>query len=1110
MAQANLARLASCHPREKGTSSAAVTHPYKKQQLSNGREKMQQKILAHSVRKALLAIVGTTLGLATGAVCAGTPTATGSGTPASIAASGPAVVVQASQSSTQTHKNAKNQANKKDAVQLQAVTVSAGIQASQQRSIDIKRNAPNIEDSITAVNIGELPDVSITDSLQRLTGVQIDRSAGEGTSISVRGLPEVGTTLNGMPFITADNIDSIQPNYGTLPAALFSGVDVFKSPTASMLDSGISGTVNLRTYQPFDFDPGWSITGSAEGGRGSVIKKNGPNLNTTINYNDGGKWGALLSASYSDSERNNSSNGFYDGGRIGGENASDANSTSNDGFISGWGSVPVPPSIVQLPDGSVEVGGIKNAAFLIPGDGAMTANYASIRRKRLGLHAAFSASLGDSFLLDLNGFYTKQKQGAYDVNAVPDGLNHNVATLIPTAARGTGVTFINPTGPTGAQDGDWNQQFYTTQGFNYYLGSFRSATTATQTDSAARNFTAKLTFDNGGPFTAHLALADNTATSRNAYADIQFVQADGTAWGNHLMPGMSLPPGYFPGPSGSYQFNPGGMVAGSEIAGINLRSDNPISISPALAAKIADPNTYVNKGFDSSGGNQSASNHYAHLDGAFEFNPDLTVKAGISNSIRSASNNSWVGLSPLYAGNGASDPNGCLVRWVYADQILDGGGVPGACTASNAIGYFHGNPLGNTRLPDYPASVSDHLRTYNVGGVTIVGLDPHAISNPMAFINSLAPGTQHGADPTSNWNVSVHTVKAFGEAVFSGTLGDAPFDGNFGMRYVHMNLGVTQFLSGPPAAYGAMSPASGSVQTANSHDYWLPALNFAVHMTPSLTWRFAMSKNMMPLTLDQWGGGISESFQAVAITLPNGQHVLPVSGASSNGNPDLKPWQSTNYDTSLEYYFGKGSMVSLALFDMKIASFVQSSGSVRCDLPDADGVVRDRCVPVNTLVQGEGAQLKGAEVDYKQAFTFLPGWLSHTGAEINGTYSPSTTGKKDLANNTVPFPGNSEKSGNFILWYQDNRWQARLALNYRSKELISTNWSGVTGLDEYVKPQTYLAASVTYKVNPNLQFYIQGQNLTNEKQKYYLTWPDQAISTGFSERYVMLGARVHF
>jgi TonB-dependent receptor len=1065
---------------------------------------MQQKLLAHSVRNALLAIVGTTLGLAAGAVYA-----TGSSTPAVITTGGHDA--NATQDSIQADTDARKQTRKKDAIQLQSVTVSAvGIQASQQRSIDIKRNAPNIEDSITAVNIGELPDVSITDSLQRLTGVQIDRSAGEGTSISVRGLPEVGTTLNGLPFITADNIDSIQPNYGTLPATLFSGVDVFKSPTASMLDSGISGTVNLRTYHPFDFKPGWSVTASAEGARGSVTKKNGPSIDSTINFNNDGIWGVLLSASYSDLTRNNGSNVFYNNGRIGGENSSDARNTSDNGFISGWGSVPVPPSIVQSPDGSVEVGGIKNAAFMIPGDGAMTANDASMERKRLGLHLAFSASLGDSFLLDVDGFYAHQKQGYYAVNAVPDGMNHNVATLIPTAARGTGVNFINPSGPTGTQDGDWNQQFYTTQGFDYYLGSFRSTSTSTQTVSNARNYTAKLTFDNGGPFTAHLALANNSASSENAYADIQFVQADGTAWGNHLMPGVSLPPGSFPGPAGSYQFNPGGMAAGSEIAGINLLSDKPISISPALAAKIADPNTYVNKGFDSSGGNQTAANNYAQLDGAFEFNSDLTVTAGVSNSVRSASNVTWVGLTPLYAGNGASDPNGCLVRWVYADQILDGGGVPGACTAGNAVGYFHGNPLGNTRLPDYPASVSDHLRIYNVGGVSMVGLDPHAISDPVAFINSLAPGLQYGSNPTANWNVSVHTTKAFGEADFSGTLGEVPFDGNFGMRYIHMNLGVTQFLSGPPAAYGAMSPAGGSVMSSNSHNYWLPALNFAVHMTPSLTWRFAMSKNMMPLTLDQWGGGISESFQPVAITLPDGQHVLPVSGASSNGNPDLKPWQSTNYDTSLEYYFNEGSMVSLALFDMNIASFVQNSGAVRCDLPDADGVVRNRCVPVTTLVQGEGAQLKGVEVDYKQAFTFLPGLLSHTGMEVNGTYSPSTTGEKDLAGNSVPFPGNSEKSGNFIVWYQDDHWQARVALNYRSKELVSTNSLGVTGLDEYAKPQTYLAASVTYKVNPNLQFYVQGQNLTNEKQRYYLTWPDQAISSEFSERYVMVGARVHF
>jgi hypothetical protein len=65
-------------------------------------------------------------------------------------------------------------------VQLETITVT-GVRASQERAIDLKRFAPDIQDSISAESIGQLPDTTITDALQRITGVQIDRNGGEGT-----------------------------------------------------------------------------------------------------------------------------------------------------------------------------------------------------------------------------------------------------------------------------------------------------------------------------------------------------------------------------------------------------------------------------------------------------------------------------------------------------------------------------------------------------------------------------------------------------------------------------------------------------------------------------------------------------------------------------------------------------------------------------------------------------------------------------------------------------------------------------------------------------------------------------------------------------------------
>ena len=120
-----------------------------------------------------------------------------------------------------------------------------------------------------------MPDVTITDALQRITGVQINRDAGVGTSVDVRGLPQVGTMLNGEVFITPDQIDSQQPDFTTLPATLFNQVDVIKSPTAAQTVGGISGSLNLHTYRPWDLPHGFTYSYSADGERGSTTKKNG-------------------------------------------------------------------------------------------------------------------------------------------------------------------------------------------------------------------------------------------------------------------------------------------------------------------------------------------------------------------------------------------------------------------------------------------------------------------------------------------------------------------------------------------------------------------------------------------------------------------------------------------------------------------------------------------------------------------------------------------------------------------------------------------------------------------------------------------------------------------
>ncbi|WP_152625271.1 TonB-dependent receptor plug domain-containing protein, partial [Cellvibrio sp. OA-2007] len=80
--------------------------------------------------------------------------------------------------------------------------VVTGVRGAQEKAIDVKRNSAQIVDSVAAEDIGKLPDTTIADSLQRITGIQIQRSGGQGSVVSVRGMGQVLSTMNGEYFLT--------------------------------------------------------------------------------------------------------------------------------------------------------------------------------------------------------------------------------------------------------------------------------------------------------------------------------------------------------------------------------------------------------------------------------------------------------------------------------------------------------------------------------------------------------------------------------------------------------------------------------------------------------------------------------------------------------------------------------------------------------------------------------------------------------------------------------------------------------------------------------------------------------------------------------------------
>ncbi|PCD03968.1 TonB-dependent receptor [Sphingomonas spermidinifaciens] len=204
--------------------------------------------------------------------------------------------------------------------------IVTGIRASLREAVDIKRNAQGVVDAISAEDIGKFPDTNLAESLQRITGVSIDRSNGEGSTVTVRGFgPEYNlVTLNGRQMPTSTLGDGASaPNsrsfdFANLASEGIAAVEVYKTGRAAVPSGGIGSTINIRTPRPLD-RPGFRGSIAARGvldtsrNEGNPIT---PEVSGIVSKSFGDdRFGILLSGTYQRRKAsvNSASVGFRDG-----------------------------------------------------------------------------------------------------------------------------------------------------------------------------------------------------------------------------------------------------------------------------------------------------------------------------------------------------------------------------------------------------------------------------------------------------------------------------------------------------------------------------------------------------------------------------------------------------------------------------------------------------------------------------------------------------------------------------------------------------------------------------------------------------------------------------
>jgi iron complex outermembrane receptor protein len=146
-----------------------------------------------------------------------------------------------------------------------------GIRAAIATAVETKNESTSIVEVVSAEDIGKLPDISIADSISRLPGLTMQRVDGRAQVIHIRGMSEQfgGTLLNGREQVSTGGSRGVELDQ--YPAELINGVTVYKTPDATLVGQGLSGTIDMQSIRPLDFD-GRRVTFAGQGEYNSLGK----------------------------------------------------------------------------------------------------------------------------------------------------------------------------------------------------------------------------------------------------------------------------------------------------------------------------------------------------------------------------------------------------------------------------------------------------------------------------------------------------------------------------------------------------------------------------------------------------------------------------------------------------------------------------------------------------------------------------------------------------------------------------------------------------------------------------------------------------------------------
>jgi len=338
----------------------------------------------------------------------------------------------------------------------------------------------------------------------------------------------------------------------------------------------------------------------------------------------------------------------------------------------------------------------------------------------------------------------------------------------------------------------------------------------------------------------------------------------------------------------------------------------------------------------------------------------------------------------------------------------------------------------------------------------------------------LAYNTGAAFTPAQSFSATEKVSTGFVQSDFKGQVLARELRINAGVRWSQTKLGIDNFQK------------NGNVyepnQESGKYTNVLPAVSAAYDLTDALIWRASYGKTISRASL---------SIIAAQTVIPN-----MFDNTATSGNPSLKPQQSKNMDTALEWYFQRGSLLSAAYFrkeltDATVSTTTQTTfgalglpdTSLGAIFQDANGRVDPNLPMTLRTYTNAGKQvLKGYELAYQQDFSFLPEPFKGLGALASYTHIDPfnsmkwiTNAGKEIEVNSVP-----KYAYSFTTYYEKGPWATRLSYNYKGRSLHGDNpKNNGDDLIRWRAARGYLDGTISYKISENLELRLDALNLTN-------------------------------